>query len=328
MDPKAVAASASPARYQALKSGLDLGERESDADDGKLLFGLSGNSMKLTRGAALVMGLVVVVYATLLVYPLLRVFEDSFREFVPGRVGSDVNAPFTLANYAELLRASYVSFFWDTFRIGFIAAVFAVLLAFPIAHFVARRRSDWLRQATFGFLITLMFLSGLVRVYAIELSFGPVGFARDIAPFLGAQVGSRFYIEFMVILGLLHYGVPMSALVLIGTIQNINPRLIEAAQALGAARWKSHLAITLPLSVRGLLSAFLICFTLSISAFVIPMILGRGRVMFVSNLIYNRFSEMGNFPSGSAVSVVMLIISLLVIYTVSRVISRRWEGGR
>ncbi|MCK1467196.1 ABC transporter permease [Bradyrhizobium sp. CW10] len=282
--------------------------------------------MTLTREAMVVIGLVITIYVALLVYPLLRVFEDSFREFIPGRVGSDANAPFTLANYAELLRTSYVSFFWDTFRIGFIASFFAVVLAFPIAHFVARRRSDWVRKVTFGFLITLMFMSGLVRVYAIELTFGPVGFARDIAPLLGAQAGSRFYIEFMVVLGLLHYGVPMSALVLIGTIQNINPRLIEAAQALGAARWKSHLAITLPLSARGILSAFLICFTLSISAFVIPMILGRGRVMFVSNLIYNRFSELGNFPSGSAVAVVMLVISLLVIYTVSQVTSRRWDG--
>lgn len=327
MDPKTITASANSVRHAAFEPELDLPQKELETHDGKLSFGFSGSSMKLTRGAALVICLVVAVYATLLVFPLLRVFEDSFREFIPGRIGSDVNAPFTLANYAELLRASYVSFFWDTFRIGFIAAFFAVLLAFPIAYFVARRRSDWLRRATFGFLIMLMFLSGLVRVYAIELSFGPVGFARNIAPLLGAQIGSRIYIEFMVILGLLHYGVPMSALVLIGTIQNVNPRLIEAAQALGAARWKSHLAITLPLSARGLLSAFLISFTLSISAFVIPMILGRGRVMFVSNLIYNRFSELGNFPSGSAVAVVMLAISLLVIYTVSRATSRRWEEG-
>jgi ABC-type spermidine/putrescine transport system permease subunit I len=281
--------------------------------------------MKLTRGAAILIGLVIAVYGTLMLYPLLRVLEESFREFVSGRIGSDADAPFTLANYIDLLHASYVSFFWDTFRIGFIASFLAVLLAFPIAHFVARRRSDWLRTTTIGFLITLMFLSVLVRVYAIELSFGPVGFARDIAPLFGVRSGSRFYIEFMIVLGLLHYVVPMSALVLIGTIQNVNPRLVEAAQALGAARWKSHLAITLPLSARGVLSAFLISFTLSISAFVIPMVLGRGKVTFVSNLIYNRFSELANFPSGSAVAIVMLVISLLVIYAVSRLTSSRWD---
>lgn len=281
--------------------------------------------MKLTRGAALVLGLVVTVYGILMLYPLLRVFEDSFRQFIPGRIGSAANAPFTLANYTDLLHASYVSYFWDTFRIGFIASFLGVLLAFPIAHFVARRRSDWLRRTIIGFLITLMFLSVLVRVYAIELSFGPVGFAREISRLFGETSGSRFYIEFMIVLGLLHYAVPTSALVLIGTIQNVNPRLIEAAQALGAAHWKSHLAVTLPLSARGFLSAFLISFTLSISAFVIPMVLGRGKIMFVSNLIYNRFSELANFPSGSAVSVVMLVMSLLVIYAVSQLTGNRWE---
>lgn len=282
-------------------------------------------NVKLTRGAALVLGLVVAVYGTLMLYPLLRVLEDSFREFIPGRIGSAANAPFTLANYTDLLHAAYLSYFWDTFRIGFIASFVAVLLAFPIAYFVARRRPDWLRRTTIGFLITLMFLGVLVRVYAIELAFGPVGFAREIARLFGETSGSRFYIEFLIVLGLLHYAVPMSTLVLIGTIQNLNPRLIEAAQALGAARWKCHLTVTLPLSARGLLSAFLVSFTLSISAFVVPMVLGRGKIMFVSNLIYSRFSELANFPSGSAVAVVMLAVSLLVIYTISRLTSSRWE---
>ncbi|WP_063779940.1 ABC transporter permease [Bradyrhizobium pachyrhizi] len=281
--------------------------------------------MKLTRGAALVLGLVVVVYGALMLYPLLRVFEDSFREFIPGRIGSAANAPFTVANYTDLLHPAYVSYFWDTFRIGLISSFLGVLLAFPIAYFVARRRSDWLRRTTIGFLITLMFLSVLVRVYAIELSFGPVGFASEIARLFGETSGSRFYIEFMIVLGLLHYAVPMSALVLIGAIQNVNPRLIEAAQSLGAARWKSHLAVSVPLCARGLLSAFLVSFTLSISAFIVPMVLGRGKVMFVSNLIYNRFSELANFPSGSAVAVVMLVISLVVIYIVSRLTSGDWE---
>lgn len=282
---------------------------------------------KLTLTGALIVGVVALVYGALMLYPLLRVLEDSFREFIPGRIGSRADAPFTLENYAELLHPSYVTYFWDTFRIGFIASLSGVLLAFPIAHFVARRRSDWLRSVTLGFLITLMFLSVLVRVYSIELSFGPVGFARDIAGFFGKAAGSRFYIEFMVILGVLHYVVPMSALVLVGTIQNVNPRLVEAAQALGAARWKAHLKVTLPLCARGLLSAFLISFTLSISAFVVPMVLGRGKVTFVSSLIYNRFSELANFPSGSAVSMVMLVISMLVIYAVSRLTNSRWDKG-
>ena len=82
--------------------------------------------------------------------------------------------------------------------------------------------------------------------------------------------------------------------------------------------------MTVPLSIRGLLSAFLITYTLSISAFVVPMVLGKGKVVFVSNLIFSRFSEVANYPSGAAISVVMLVVSMLVIYVISRFAVQRW----
>ena len=93
----------------------------------------------------------------------------------------------------------------------------------------------------------------------------------------------------VIVFGLLHCLIPMAAIVLLAPLQALNPRLVEAAKVLGAPTWKAHATITLPLSARGLLAAFMLCFTFSISAFVIPMVLGKGRVLFVSNLIYSRF---------------------------------------
>ena len=106
---------------------------------------------------------------------------------------------------------------------------------------------------------------------------------------------------------------------LIGIIQNVNPALVEAAQALGASRVRSHAAITLPLSLRGIVAAFLLSYTLSISTFIIPLILGRGRVLFVSNLIYSRFSDVANYPGGAAISVIILCISLFLVHAVSSI---------
>ena len=80
-------------------------------------------------------------------------------------------------------------------------------------------------------------------------------------------------------------------LILIGTFQNISPKLEEAAASLGAPRWKVALTITLPLAVPGLLSAFMISFAMCISNFVVPLILGRGVVLFTTNLMYVRFSD-------------------------------------
>jgi putative spermidine/putrescine transport system permease protein len=61
------------------------------------------------------------------------------------------------------------------------------------------------------------------------------------------------------------------------------------------------------------------------SAFVVPMILGKGKVLFVSNLIYSRFSEIANYPSGSSIAIVMLLLSLGIIYGITFVVSRLYK---
>lgn len=260
--------------------------------------------------------------------PLVSLLGESLRLFVPGRVGAAEDAPFTLANYAELVNWAYLRFFWETLRISFIAALISLALGFLIAHSVARTPSTLVRKLWIGFLISMMFISIIVRVYSLELTFGPVGFLNWMPRMLGLGRSSITMIEIVVVAGLVHFTLPLTALTLVGAIQNINPRLVEAAQALGAPRWKAHLSVTLPLSMRGLLAAFLIAFTLSISGFVIPMILGKGRVLFVSNLIYSRFSEVANYPSGSALSVSLLVLSFIIVYGISVLVGRRLKTAQ
>ena len=280
--------------------------------------------MRLTRAGMFLFAPAILIVLLLLVAPIVNVLDESFKLFVPGRVGSAKDAPYTFNNYKELFLPVYFFYFLETYRMGLIACAVALTVAYPIAYYVARQPTGIKRKISIGFLIAMMFLSALVRVYSIELTFGPVGFLKPISAFLGLPSNSRTIIEIIVIAGLCHFIIPISALVLIGTLQNLNPRLAEAAQALGAPRWKAHLTITLPLSARGILSAFLIGYTLSISAFVVPMILGKGKLLFVSNLIFSRFSEIANYPSGGAIAIIMLIVSLLIIYFVTLIASSRW----
>ena len=251
--------------------------------------------------------------------PLAGLFLESFRLYVPGSIGSAANAPLTFANYTELFTPAFANFFFETLRISLLASLTGLLFAFPLAYWMTRRLSPLWRAIAIGFFVTLMFLSVLVRTYALELTFGAAGPLRPFLLALGISPNSRDYIAILVGAGLLHYIVPMATLTLLGTIQNVDPRLVDAAEALGAPAWKAHLTITLPLSMRGVLAAFLFAFTFSISAFIIPMILGKGRVLFISNSIYNRFSDVSNYPSGAAVSITMLILTLIVVYIVSLV---------
>src|SRR5882724_5369140 len=258
--------------------------------------------------------------------PMAGLFVESFRTYVPGRIGSAADAPFTLANYGELLTPSFAGFFLETLRISLLASLVGLVFAFPFAYWITRAFARRWRAIAVGFFVTLMFLSVLVRTYALELTFGAAGPLRPLLVSLGIAPNSRGYIEILVGGGLLHYIVPMATLTLLGTIQNVDPRLLDAAQALGAPAWKAHLGITLPLCMRGLLAAFLFAFTFSISAFVIPMILGKGRVLFISNLVYTRFSEIADYPSGAAIAMVLFAVALAVVYLLSRQLGRRWAS--
>jgi ABC-type spermidine/putrescine transport system permease subunit I len=274
------------------------------------------------RSSAILLSPGMAVYLSFFFVPLAGLFLESLRQFTPGSVGSAAQAPLTLANYAELSTPSFAGFFLDTMRISLLASFTGVVLAFPLAYWITRRLSPRGREIVVGAFVTLMFLSVLVRTYALELTLGAAGPLRPILLGMGISPNSRGYIELLVAGGLLHYIVPMATLTLLATVQNVDPRLFDAAQTLGAPGWKAHLTITLPLCAPGLLAAFLFAFTFSISAFVIPMILGKGRVQFISNLIYNRFSEIADYPSGAAISIVLFIVALATVYLMSRAANR------
>lgn len=289
----------------------------------------SSESPNRARGAHLLLAPGLLLYALLFAAPLALLVMESLQVFTPGRVGSVGGAGLTTANYGELFHPSFALFFAETFGLSLLATLIGIVVAFPLSYRIACRYSRRARILAIVGLTSFMFLSIIVKTYALELSFGSVG---PIAPFLngiGVSANSRGYIQLMVVAGLLQFVIPIATLTLVGTHQNIDRHLVEAAQVLGSTAWKAHLSITLPLAMPGVLSASLIAFSFGISAFIIPMILGKGRVLFLSNLIYNRFSETANYPSGASISIMTLIVSVIVVYAFSRWIStaRRREGS-
>ncbi|MER9159314.1 ABC transporter permease [Mesorhizobium sp. M0778] len=278
--------------------------------------------MQTNRSQILLMFPAIAVFSLFLFLPMLTVLDESFRTYIPGRIGSVTGAPLTTANYTEIFLPVYVRYFIQTYLLALTASLLAIIFAFPIAYYIAREAQPWARKASIFVIVGLMFLSALVRVYAIQLTFGSTGILGPFMSALSINTNGRPYTYFVITVGLLHYAIPMSILILIGSVQNLNPRLTEAAQSLGASALTAHLTVTAPLCIRGLVSAFLVSMTLGISAFAIPWILGRGRVLFISNLIYSRFSEVTNYPSGAAISIVMMIFSFLLVFIMSRLATR------
>jgi len=261
----------------------------------------------------------------LLGLPIALMAIESFHPYVPGRAGS--GAGWTLANYTELMRAAYAFYYWDTFRIGLIVSVLGVGLGAPIAWLAARTRRHATRLFIFGLLIGLLFLSLIARLYAIQMTWGATGPLAFVGDLIGIPVRSARYAEVQVLVGLLHFVLPMCALMLIGTFQNINPRLEDAATSLGAPRWQVALDVTLPLAVPGIATAFSISLAMCISNFVVPLILGRGVILFTTNLMYTRFSDVANYPSGAAIGILMLLLAICIIYLMAIAVRRLSPAG-
>jgi ABC-type spermidine/putrescine transport system permease subunit I len=274
--------------------------------------------MSALHGALLAPGLLIL--AGLVVAPITLMAIESFRPFVGGRVGS--TAGWTLKNYTELTEPAYAYYFWDTFRIGFIVSAVALLLGTPLAWQAARTKRSALRVFIFGLLISLLFLSLIAKLYAIQMTWGPTGPFAFLGILIGVPARSPGYAEVQVFIGLLHFVLPLATLMMIGTFQNVSPRLEEAATSLGAPRWRVALTVTLPLAAPGLLAAFMIVFAMCISNFVVPLILGRGVVLFTTNLMYTRFSDVADYPSGAAIGVIMLVLASMIVYATTRIV--RW----
>jgi putative spermidine/putrescine transport system permease protein len=266
----------------------------------------------LAPGAAIIL--------VLLAAPLALMALQSFRPFIAGRVGAGTG--WTVRNYTELLEPAYAFYFWETFRVGFVVSAIAVLLGAPLAWQAARTRQRWQRLMIFGLLIGLLFMSLIARLYAIQMTWGSNGPLAFFGTLIGVPARSTGYALIQVAIGLLHFVLPMVALMLIGTFQNINPRLEEAAASLGAPRWRAAFTVTLPLALPGLLSAYMIALVMCISSFVVPLILGRGIVLFTTNLMYVRFTDVANYPSGAAIGVVMFVLATAIIYAMAALVRR------
>lgn len=264
-------------------------------------------------------------FLPLLLGPLAVLLDESLKPFEGGQIGGSEGV--TIANYIAFWDPAYAHYFADTFRIGLITTAAALFLGYPLAHYVVRVARPSFAKLTLAGMIGMLFLSLVVRIYAITMTYGPLGPFTEVSWLFGIDPRGRTKTEMMVVFGLLHTVLPLTTLTMIGTVQNVSARLEEAAMTLGAPRWKAFVSVTLPLSVPGILSAGIIGYAFCISNLVVPLIMGKGFVVFVSNLIYFRFSEVNNFPSGAAISIIMMVIALSLFYGLLRVVAVIWPSA-
>ena len=224
----------------------------------------------------------------------------------------------TLDNFRKILDPVYVSVFVKSLEMGVITTVICLALAYPMAYFIAK--FDENSQSILILLVTIpMWINTLLRTYAWISLLSDNGIVNSFLKMIGLNPVNMMYTNFSVAMGLVCDLVPFMVIPIHTSLAKMDYSLIEAASDLGASRFKVFTKVTLKLSLPGVINGVTMVFLLSISAFVIPVLLGGHQFVLIGNLIENQFISVGDWNFGSAISVILAIVILFMMRIMNKI---------
>jgi spermidine/putrescine transport system permease protein len=253
----------------------------------------------------------------LLVVPVCFVVVYSFWLRAPS--GADISA-FQWGNYAKF----FVDFFYPgvllrTIRVSLETVALCLVMGYIPAYFFYRTTSRF--RSFFLLLIMLPFwVSFIIRILSWINILGDTGLFNHVLMKAGiiSQPLSLLYNEGAVLLGLIQYLLPFMILNVYVSLEGIDKSMAEAARSLGCTEWQAFKEVTLTLSLPGVSAGCLLVFVLTSGTYLPPMILGGPGNDMIANLIFKRIIGTLDWPFGSAISVVLLSLLCIIIYTYNR----------
>ena len=221
---------------------------------------------------------------------------------------------FSLQSYAQLSNFVYLRIFAQSLSLAFMATCCCLLLGYPTAYIIAslpKRK----KPLALLFIILPFWTSSLIRTYAMLAILKTQGLLNLLLLSLGIihHPLQLMYTNTAVLIGSVYDFLPFMILPLFANIDKLDRRLLEAARDLGANRLCLFQRIILPLTLPGIIAGSLLVFLPTMTLFYIPTILGGARSVLLGNLIQNQFLELRDWPSGSATSIVLTLLMLLLI---------------
>ncbi|MGV1768336.1 ABC transporter permease [Rhizobium rhizogenes] len=265
---------------------------------------------------------------------ILLTFFAAFAIFVVAGLTHSTDG--LIGSLDHLTLDNYVAFFSDPNALDILLqtiffaveiTVGTILVGYPLAYLMARARNRYMRSFLLGILV-LTFLTGSIsRAYSWLLLLGRQGLLNGVLQWLGLtdQPIPLVYNESGVFIALLHFTLPYFTLTVFGSIRNIPAAIEEAARDLGAGALATFFKITVPITLPAIIGGSALVFSLAISAFVFPLLLGGGRVRLVSNFIYDQIFVSFNLPYAAASASIFLAVSfatLLLFRLFERLVSR------
>jgi putative spermidine/putrescine transport system permease protein len=255
------------------------------------------------------------------VLPNALLLSASFLKSEAQQLTGEVTAD----NYRFLLtRPLYLQVLLRTFLVGVAVAAIDVVLAFPLAYFLVRTTSRWK-----GILIALslapLLASVIVRTYGWYIILNRNGVANEVLTSVGlaAQPLTLMPSTGAIIVGLAHALLPYAVLTIMGSIGGIHPNLEQAALSLGANHARTFRHVLLPLAMPGVIGGFVLVFSIAISAYATPAILGGPATQVAATAIYQFMISLLDWSLGSALAVILIVSSLALLYGAARMGAQR-----
>jgi spermidine/putrescine transport system permease protein len=255
------------------------------------------------------------VILTLFLAPLAIILAYSF--LTRGTYGG-ISLPWTRESYQRLVDPIYLAILWRSFWIAGVSTAFCLLLGFPLALFISR--SDKRKDLYLTLVMLPFWTSFLVRTYAWMFLLRDTGLINTVLERLGLIHGPLplLYNNGAVILGLVYGYLPFMVLPIYATLERLDQNLLEASADLGARPWATLVHVMVPLSAPGIRAGAILVFIPCLGAYLTPDLLGGGKSVMIGNLIQNQFTTARDWPFGSAISLALMAIVMLLLATVLR----------
>jgi spermidine/putrescine transport system permease protein len=247
----------------------------------------------------------------LVAIPFIYIFVISFMK--KGAYGGVVLG-FTLDNFIQVFDPLYLKVFGESLLISTLTTIICILIAYPFTYFIAEKTT--IKKTVFMAMVIVPFLvSSLIRL------FGWINLLRKdgIINSLLLQWGlikeplQLVYNNTGVMIGLVYMLLPFMILPLYSSIEKLDKSLLEACSDLGAKPVAAFLKVTLPLTMPGVFAGSILVFIPSLGYFFVTDILGGNKTQVIGNVIRNQFITARNWPLGAAISIFLIIITLVLV---------------
>ncbi|WP_010234296.1 ABC transporter permease [Clostridium arbusti] len=253
--------------------------------------------------------------------PLLYIIFISFMQ--RGVDGGIVYTP-TIENYVRMKNPIYFKVFFDSLVIAFITTALTLILGYPFAYFASKIPRKF-SVLVLIIIIVPFWTNSLIRTYGWIILLRTEGIINHFLILSGIikEPLKMLYSYGAVLVGMVYTMFPFMVLPLYNSIGKLDRSYIEGAKDLGASRLKAFSTVTIPLTMSGIMAGCILVFIPSVGLFFIPDLMGGSQIMLIGNLIRNQFLQSRDWPFGAALSIVMIVISLILIGLYIKIVGKK-----